>query len=136
MLSERPSLLVNNLTPRRFDDTLLFHADHLIAAGRGLKQLDIESVWVGPDDFMPQPISLDWKARRKVDLHRMCAQGFDGKCLIWNAALNWPGPEFRGYLSIDDHTLVLPFKKADVGAILALTCLVVPGEGGLTLRSC
>ena len=118
--SDRPSSLVSNLTRRRFDDSLLFHADHLIAAGRGLKQLDIDSVWVEPDDFMPQPISLDWKASSKEALRKMCTQGIDGKCLIWNAALNWPGPEFRGYLSIDDHTLALPLKKADVGAIRIL----------------
>ena len=34
-----------------------------------------------------------------------------------NAALNFPGPDTRGYLSIDNQTLALPLKKADVGPI-------------------
>ena len=116
-IPDRPSLLVDNLTLRRFDDLFLFEADHLTASGRGLKYLDADSVWVGPDDKMPQSITFDWKAADKSALHNMCIQGIDGKCMIWNAALNFPGPDTRGYLSIDNQTLVLPLKKADVGPI-------------------
>ena len=116
-LSERPSLLVDNLALKKFDDLFLLETDDLIAAGRGLKQLDMDSVWVGPDGLMPQSITFDWKAGEKGALHNMCIQGIDGKRTIWNAALNFPGPEFRGYLSIDDQTLVLPLKKRDVGPV-------------------
>ena len=116
-LCERPSLLVDNLALKKFDDLFLFEADHLTASGRGLRHIDAESVWVGPDDMMPQTITMDWKADEKNLLHNMCIQGIDGKCMIWNAALNFPGPDTRGYLSIDNQTLVLPLKKADEGPI-------------------
>ena len=116
-LDDRPSLLVDRLTLKRFDDLFLWEADHLTASGRGLKYLDVDSVWVGPDDLMPQSITFDWKADDKSALHNMCIQGIDGKCMIWNAALNFPGPNTRGYLSIDNETLLLPLKKADDGPI-------------------
>ena len=74
-IPDRPSLLVDNLTLRRFDDLFLFEADHLTASGRGLKYLDADSVWVGPDDRMPQSITFDWKADDKSALHNMCIQG-------------------------------------------------------------
>ena len=73
-LPDRPSLLVDNLVLRRFDDLFLMEADHLTASGRGLKYLDADSVWVGPDEAMPQTISLDWKAEAKSAMHNMCIQ--------------------------------------------------------------
>ena len=119
-LVERPSLLVQDMAIKAGDNPFLFEAGHLIACGRGLRQLDMDSVWIGEDRDMPQPITMDWKATGKSVLHDMCIRGMQGKCLIWNAALNYPGPEHKGYLSIDDDTLVLPLSKRSSGIIPVL----------------
>ena len=112
-LVERPSLLVQDLAIKTRDNPFLFEAGHLIASGRGLRQLDV-------DRDMPQSITMDWKATSKSVLHEMCIRGLQGNCLIWNAALNYPGPEHQGYLSIDDDTLVLPLSKRSSGIIPVL----------------
>ena len=74
---------------------------------------------------------FDWKAESKSVLHGLSIQGFRDEVMVWNAALNYPGPEHKGYLSIDDRALLLPLSKRSSGVIPVLRFLGGSSDGAL-----
>lgn len=84
-LSDRPNVLVQDFCLSDPGDLFSFEASHLVAAGRSLAQVHLDSVWIGNDLSMNQKLRFTWQDTDRPTLHNLCLQGFVGKCLIWDA---------------------------------------------------
>ena len=75
-LPDRPSLLVQDLQLQSPADLFTFEGTHMVAAGRGVTEFKMDSVWIGSDTPMAHKIQLLWRSDAQPAMHNLALQGF------------------------------------------------------------
>ena len=119
-LPDRPSLLVQDLQLQTPSDLFTFEGVHMVAAGRGVAEFKMDSVWIGSDSPMAHKIQLLWQSDAKPAMHNLALQGFMDKCLLWNVELLYPPQTQRADVAVDAHSCILPLRKRKTGPIHTL----------------
>ena len=123
ILPDRPSLLIQDMRLQTPSDLFTFEGVHLVAAGRGVAEFKMDSVWIGSDTPMAHKIQLLWQTDAKPAMHNLALQGFMDKCLLWNVELQYPPQTQRADVAVDAHSFILPLRKRKTGPIPTLRLL-------------